>query len=48
MVRDNVKMLSKHQMGKQLILGVRGGIWKTSKTNGFYMHTFERGLEIDR
>lgn len=29
-----------------MILGFRGGIWKSSKTNGFYMHIFERWLEI--
>ena len=45
-VGENVKILSKHQTRKQLSLGVMGGIWKISKINGFYMHTFERWLEI--
>lgn len=30
-----------------MILGFRGGIWKSSKTNDFSMHTFERCLETD-
>ena len=40
-------MLSKYPMKKQLSLGFRAGIWKSSMTNGLYMHTFERCLEID-
>lgn len=39
-------MLSKHQMRKRVILGFKREIWKSSKTDEFYMHTFRRCLEV--